>query len=832
MSELATPLQRNINDEMRESYLDYAMSVIVSRALPDARDGLKPVHRRIMYAMHDMGSGPSASYRKSARIVGEVLGKYHPHGDQAVYDAMVRMAQDFSMRYELIDGQGNFGSIDGDSAAAMRYTEARMASIGGRLLDDITKNTVDFDDNFDGSLREPLVLPASIPNLLVNGASGIAVGMSTNIPPHNLNEVCNALDYMLDSWENLEDVTVAELMNFIKGPDFPTGSLLYTHNKNGEDQLTSAYATGRGKLTMRAKAHLEDLGRGRQRIIITEIPYQVNKGSLLERIAHLVHIGKIEGLTDMRDESDREGLRIVIELSRSSDAGEVLESLFKYTPLESTFGVINLALVDGEPRLLTLKQMLRIYIEHRLEIIRRRSEYDLANAEARAHVLEGLLKAIENLDEVIKTIRASESSEEAKENLINGFDLTEIQAQAILDMRLRRLSALERQKLEEEYASVQALISDLRLLLSSPALMRMEIKRELKTIRTDFGDHRQTSIVYDSPSDIGAGDLLLPREETYISFTQSGRISRTYENEMPRFRKNAADAPIYIVHGTTADIVYCITDDGRAATVPVAQLPQAVNPNDGDFYHRLCDFNENDKIIAIVSLPPTLEDGYLFFAARQGDVKRVRISDLPGMRVEQFTIYNVPDGDCLIGVNIVFDDTEIALITHYAQSIMFSVNDVRPTGLAAGGMRGVRLKDDEDYVIGTSLVSPEAQVLVLTDDGRGKRSTLEEYSVQGRGGGGLRTLKAAKGQPNLLVGGTVFVEGDQILLETTQGRVLTIDPMEAPLTKRDYRGDMFFVLNMGEKIAALHTIRKLVELPDYQEPEDDPEISEPDDEKN
>jgi DNA gyrase subunit A len=819
MSEATTTLQRNINDEMRDSYLDYAMSVIVSRALPDARDGLKPVHRRILYAMHAMGSGPSAPYRKSARIVGEVLGKYHPHGDQAVYDAMVRMAQDFSMRYELIDGQGNFGSIDGDSAAAMRYTEARMATIGGRLLEDITKETVNFADNFDGTLQEPVVLPASIPNLLVNGASGIAVGMSTNIPPHNLNEVCDALDHMLDNWEALEDVGVHDLMQFIKGPDFPTGGLVYSRDKNGEDQLTAAYATGRGKLTMRAKAHLEDLGRGRQRIIITEIPYQINKGSLLERIVHLVHTGKIEGLSDMRDESDREGLRIVLELSRNAEVSEVLQSLFKYTPLESTFGVIMLALVDGQPRMLTLKQLLRIYIEHRLEIIRRRSEHDLANAEDRAHVLEGLLIALNSLDEIISTIRESESTDDARVNLMENFDLTERQASAILDMRLRRLAALERQKLQEDYDEVLALIRDLKALLSSQQLMRLEIKRELNAIRKDFGDHRSTSVVYDQPSDIGEVDLLLPREETYISFTQEGRLSRTYENDMPRFRKNAKDAPVHIIHGTTADVLYVFNSAGEASTIPVSQLSQAVNPNDGDSFHRLCGLNEDDHVVGILSLPPTLHDGYVLQATRGGEVKRSRIADLPGIRPEPFTVFNVPDDDQLIAVDVVFDDDEVMLITHQAQSITFSVDDVRPTGLSAGGVRGVRLKDDDDHVVSMGIIRPDAQVLVLTPDGRGKRSTLEEYPVQGRGGGGVRTLKAAKGQPNLLATGAVFTPEDILLLETTHGRVLTLDPFEAPETKRDYKGDMFFTLNMGERALTLRLVKPMVDITSLDEVE-------------
>ncbi len=815
MTELSTPsLQRNINDEMRESYLDYAMSVIVSRALPDARDGLKPVHRRILYAMHNMGSGPDAPYRKSARIVGEVLGKYHPHGDGAVYDAMVRMAQDFSMRYELIDGQGNFGSIDGDNAAAMRYTEAKIAQIGARLLDDIEKNTVDFIDNFDGSLKEPLVLPSSIPNLLVNGASGIAVGMSTNIPPHNLVEVCNAIDYMLDHWEELDNVVVQDLMQFIKGPDFPTGGLVYTKNHNGEDQLTAAYATGRGKLIMRAKAHLEDLGRGRQRIIITEIPYQINKSSLLERIAQLAQSGKIEGLSDMRDESDREGLRIVIELSRNIDPKTVLEGLFKYTPLESTFGVIMLALVDGEPRMLNLKQALRIYIEHRLTIIRRRSEYDLANAEKRAHILEGLLIALKDISKVIDTIRRSQTTDSARNNLIRKFKLSEEQAQAILDMRLRRLAALERRKLEEEYEATTQLIHDLNMLLASPKLMRMEIKRELNILREHYGDHRRTSIIDSEPADIGTEGLLMPREETYIALTQQGHLWRTYDNQMPVITNNESNAPIFLVQGTTADTLYLFTADGRAATVPVSQIPQSTETNGGEHYSRLSAFDDNESIIGMLSISSALEEGYVFFSTRGGEVKRIRISDLPALRVDQFNVYNVADDDQIFAVNIVFDEDVIMLITHQAQSISFAVEEVRPTGLAAGGMRGIRLKDEEDFVVGTGIVKPEHQVFVLTPDGRGKRSPLDEYPIQGRGGGGVRTFKSAKGQPNLLVGGTIVGGQDRILALTDQQRVLLLDPMQAPETKRDYRGDLFFTLNIGERITAIHPIVTLVEPPD------------------
>lgn len=806
--------QRSINDEMREAYLDYAMSVIVSRALPDARDGLKPVHRRILYAMHTMGSGPATPYRKSARIVGEVLGKYHPHGDVAVYDAMVRMAQDFSMRYELVDGQGNFGSIDGDGPAAMRYTEARIADLGARLLDDLEKQTVDFSDNFDGSLQEPIVLPASIPNLIVNGSSGIAVGMSTNIPPHNLGEVCDAVMYMLDNWQHLDEVNVHDLMQFIKGPDFPTGGLIYTQSSNGENQLLSAYATGRGKITMRAKAHLEELGRGRVRIIITEIPFQTNKNNLLERIAELVQIGKIEGLANMRDESDREGLRIVIELMRTADAAKALADLFKYTPLEATFGVIMLALVDGEPRMLTLKQALRIYIEHRLEIIRRRSQYDLANAQARAHIVEGLLVALNDIDRVIAIIRNSETPDAAREELQHVFDFSEIQARAILDMRLRRLAALERHTLQEEYNALVALIRDLQALLSSEQLMRLEIKRELKELREKYTDYRRTVIVNDIPSDVRSGDLLLPQEETYTVMTHAGQLSRTYEFEVPKFRKNNVNPPVFIHAGTTADTLYLCASDGRVATVPVSQLNQQTDSSTGDSFSRLCDLSEQDKVVALFSLPPTIDEGYLFLTTRLGEVKRIRLEDLPGMRVQNFSIFNIAERDQLFTIDLVSDNDEVMLISRQSQAIRFKVSDVRPTGLAAGGMRGMRLKDDDDWLIGAGVVRSGGQVVVITHDGHGKRTPVDEYPLQGRAGGGVRTFRPSKGQPTELVAAAIVEPATQALLLTNQRHTLLTELDKAPEFKRDFRGERFVAVGVGESIIDLHLITPRLSLPD------------------
>ncbi|MFO7320086.1 MAG: DNA topoisomerase (ATP-hydrolyzing), partial [Chloroflexota bacterium] len=626
--------QVNIGQEMRDAYLDYAMSVIVARALPDARDGLKPVHRRILYAMYDMGIRSDTPYKKCARIVGEVLGKYHPHGDAAVYEALVRLAQDFSMRYMLIDGQGNFGSIDGDGAAAMRYTEARMAEIGEELLVDINKDTVDFSDNFDGTLKEPQVLPASFPNLLVNGSSGIAVGMSTNIPPHNLGEICDALVYMLDNWDSLDEITVSDLMQFVKGPDFPTGGLVYRHVdglENGEDTLVSAYSTGRGKLTVRARVHVEDIGRGKQRIIVTELPFQTNKAALIERIATLVRDGKLEGITDLRDESDRQGLRLSIELQRGVETGAVLKKLFQLTPLQDTFSIIMLALVNGEPRLLSLKQALKVYLDHRMEVVRRRSEFDLARARERAHILEGLLKALDNLDEAIAIIRKSRTADTARENLRKTLQITEIQAQAILDMQLRRLAALERKKIEDEYKEKIKLIKYLEGLLKSPQQMRMVIADELRTIKQAYGDPRRTIIVDSTATMTNAADFHVPKEDTWVTLTVGGKLGRSFENVPPKVTGDVKEPPRFVLETDTSELLYLFTAKGTCSTIPVHTLPQVNNPPEGAPFHSLCALNAQDEVVAVVALPMDLETGFLFFVTACGEVKRLRIEDLPGM---------------------------------------------------------------------------------------------------------------------------------------------------------------------------------------------------------
>jgi DNA gyrase subunit A len=719
--------QVNINQEMREAYLDYAMSVIVARALPDARDGLKPVHRRILYAMYDMGIRADTPFKKCARIVGEVLGKYHPHGDVAVYETLVRLAQDFSMRYMLIDGQGNFGSIDGDGAAAMRYTEARLAQIGEELLTDINMNTVDFTDNFDGTLQEPTVLPAAVPSLLVNGASGIAVGMSTNVPPHNLTEVCDACIYVLNMWDKLDDVGVEELMQFIKGPDFPTGGLVYRHidgAEDGEDSLVSAYATGRGKITMRAKCHVEDMGRGKSRIIVSELPYQTNKSSLIERIASLVRDGKLEGITDLRDESDRQGLRLAIELGRGVEVTPVLASLFKYTPLQETYSIIMLALVNGEPRTLTLKQCIKVYLDHRQEIVRRRSEFELTRARDRAHILEGLLKALDVLDEVIATIRKSRTVDTARENIIKLLKCTEIQAQAILDMQLRRLAALERKKIEDEYDEKVKLIKYLEGLLASPKKIRDVIAEELASLKQAYADPRRTIIGDGTAQKVTATDLLVPQEETWVTYTMTGKIGRSYENAPPKITTEVKEPPRFIMHTDTSQIVYLFTADGQCATIPVQQLPQVHEPLEGALYSDLSSLLAKDEVTAVLCLPATLEQGFIFCSTQGGEVKRLKMEDLPGMMSKTFKVMDIEKGDRLGWVFVTHGEDEILLVTSQAQAIRFSEADVRATGMGAGGMRGIKLMGQRDQVVGAAIAEAKQHVWVITDTGTAKTSPM------------------------------------------------------------------------------------------------------------
>lgn len=810
----------NIEQEMRNAYLDYAMSTIVARALPDARDGLKPVHRRILYAMYDMGIRPDTPYKKSARIVGEVLGKYHPHGDSAVYDAMVRLAQDFSMRYQLVDGQGNFGSIDGDGAAAMRYTEARITQLGDYLLTDIQKDTVNFGDNFDGSLTEPLVLPAALPNLLINGSSGIAVGMSTNIPPHNISEICDALVFMLSHWNRVDDISVEELMQFVKGPDFPTGGVIYSHHENedGNNPVLLAYATGRGKITVRAKVHIEDMGRGKSRIIVSELPYQTNKTTLIERIAYLVGAGKLEGLSDLRDESDRtNSVRLVVELQRGADASEVLANLFKLTPLQETFSIIMLALVDQQPRLLSLKQALRVYLEHRLEIVRRRSEYDLARAQDRAHILEGLLKAIDRLDEVVALIRKAKNADAAREGLIRLLDISELQAQAILDMQLRRLASLETKKITDEYKEKITLIKQLETLLKDSKQIRMVIAEELVTLKQTYGDKRRT-IIADSFASTNASDYLVPEEHTWITVTTDGLVARSHDNVPPKVPATMKNPPRIILNSSTAQTLYLFTTRGVCATVPVQQLPQTTDPALGTSIQEITSLAAGDVIVSALGVAMNGgDDSYLFFTTRTGKVKRLRIEDLPGVVAKPFVAMNISDDDELLNVYVTDGKQEILLVSSQAQSIRFSEEDVRATGLPSGGMIGMKLSGQRDHIVGSMIVVAGQYVWNITDDGVGKITPSDEYPVQGRAGGGVISMRLPVSS-RLLAAATIGRQDDNIVVLSSRNKPLYMRIGRAPLVKRGKAGgDIIMTLREGESAALVVTYQSLLVLPEKSE---------------
>ncbi len=807
--------QVNIDQEMRDAYLDYAMSVIVARAIPDARDGLKPVHRRILYAMYDMGMRADTPYKKSARIVGEVLGKYHPHGDAAVYETMVRLAQSFSMRYTLVDGQGNFGSVDGDGAAAMRYTEARMAQIGEELLVDIGKDTVNFEENFDGSLTEPAVLPASIPNLLINGSSGIAVGMSTNIPPHNLGEVCDALVYLLNNWDKMDDITVEELMGFVKGPDFPTGGLVYRHQDGllaEEDTLKTAYATGRGKITVRAKVHIENMGRGKSRIIVSELPYQTNKSALTERIAGLARDGKLEGLADLRDESDRQGIRLVVELQRGVEPEPVLAELFRLTPLQETFSIIMLALVNDEPRVLSLKQCLRVYLDHRLEVVRRRSEYELARARERAHILEGLLKALDKLDEVIAIIRRSRTVDTARENLRKALSISEIQAQAILEMQLRRLAALERKKIEDEHKEKVQLIKHLEGLLKSQKKMREAIAEELVTIKQAYSDPRRTIVVDGTTATVVNGSLLVPEENVWATLTVDGSLGRSYTDEPPKITTEIKQPPRFIVHGTSTHILHMFTRAGQCATIPMQQLPQVNDPAEGAPFHTLCALKVNDEIAAALSLPAGVEDGFLFLATEGGDVKRLRLADLPGMSAHAFPVMNVGQ-DRLGWVLVTSGSDHVLLATAQGQTIRFSEDEVRPTGLPAGGMRGIKLAAQRDRVVGAAVVVDNQYVWSITENGIAKLSPVAEYPAQGRAGSGVINMRLPKDSREVAAV-AIGRQDDKLVVLTSRNKPKYMRLGLAQKVARGRAGGDFVIsLSAKEEVTAAVVYQELLTFP-------------------
>jgi DNA gyrase subunit A len=780
------------------------MSVIVSRALPDARDGMKPVQRRFLYAMYDMGIRADTAYKKSARIVGEVLGKYHPHGDSSVYEAMARLAQDFSMRTMLVDGQGNFGSVDGDPPAAMRYTEARLTAAALDLLTDLNKNTVDFVSNFDDTLEEPGVLPAAIPNLLVNGATGIAVGMATSIPPHNLSEVVDALVFMLERWEKLDDIDVEQLMKFVKGPDFPTGGLII--EEKGDEGIESAYGSGRGRIMVQAKAHIEEMERGKSRIIVSELPYMVNKSSLIERIAELARDGHLEGLSDLRDESDRQGMRIVLELTKNADPNFVLRDLYKRTPMQTTFSINLLALVDGEPRTLTLKQALRVYLEHRLTVIKRRAEFDLEKAKARAHILEGYLVALKNLDEIIELIRSAPDVDAARAKLMKRYKLSELQATAILDMQLRRLAALERKKIETEYKEVTAIIAELTKLLKTPKLMRGVVADELQKVKAAYGDRRRTQIV-SVKEGAKAGSAItasqLPQASVWIGGTDDGLVSRTADDKQPRHSGN--DAPRFLVKASTTDTIYFVSKLGKAAAVAAHLIPEANKMSQGVPWHRVSPLSDTDTLSAVFSLPASKsslgEEICVLTATRFGMIKKSLVTELPGPSSQTFVLVKVNEGDKLNAVGITNGKKEILLITASGNAIRFKEDDVRPMGLVAAGVNGMKL-EDKDEVVGAEILPTDGDIFLLTNEGKAKRVDQKDFPVQGRYGKGVvawdlpgkSTLVAvATGKPNHVA-----------TIHMTKGAPKSTRLDAAGLRKRaSSKGDMVVEVKPGEGITSI-----------------------------
>ncbi len=806
----------DIEEEMRGSYLDYAMSVIVARALPDARDGLKPVQRRILYAMHDMGLRPGTPYKKSARIVGEVLGKYHPHGDQAVYEAMARMAQDFSLRYPLVDGQGNFGSVDGDNPAAMRYTEARLAPIAEEMLADLEKATVDFVENFDGTLREPAVLPAVLPNLLVNGASGIAVGMATNIPPHNLGEVAEALVYLIERWEEREEVTVEELMQFIQGPDFPTGGIIV-----GREGIINAYATGRGRVVVRAVAHIEEMRGNRHRIVVTEIPYQVNKSSLIERIAALVRSGRLDEISDLRDESDRRGISLIIELKRGTQPRKALNRLFKYTPLQTTFGVQLLALVDGEPRLLSLKRALLVFIEHRREVITRRSRFELEKAQRRAHILEGLRLALDFLDEVIALIRESPDAETARERLMARFDLTEVQAQAILDLPLRRLAALERRKLEEEYEETIRRIAYLEDLLANPRKVLHLIREEMERLKETYGDPRRTHIAVDATEAFSEEDLV-PEEEVVVSITSRGYVkrvsARTYRAQgrggrgVTGMATREEDAVAHLLTANSLDSLLFFTDRGKVYQERVYQLPDVGRQARGIPLVNVIALEPGEQVTAVVAVPGNgrrpSEDGqrYLTMVTRQGMIKRVALAEFATVRPSGLIAISLAEGDHLIWAGLTGGDQEIVVVTARGQALRFPETEARPMGRTAAGVNAIRLEPGDEVVGAAVVESPEAELLVVTAGGFGKRTPLGAYPTRGRYGKGVRTYAANQQRTGPIVAALVVRPEDEVLVITQQGIALRTKVASIPRMGRATRGGQLIRLQEGDRVASVTRI--------------------------
>ncbi|MCI0580426.1 MAG: DNA gyrase subunit A [Chloroflexi bacterium] len=810
--EIGTVSLVDINQEMRHAYLDYAMSVIVSRALPDARDGLKPVHRRILYAMYDMGVRPNTPHRKSARIVGEVLGKYHPHGDASVYDTMVRMAQDFSMRYPLVDGQGNFGSVDGDSPAAMRYTEARLSRMAMELLEDIDKETVNFRDNFDGSLQEPAVLPARLPNLLLNGGSGIAVGMATNIPPHNLGELCDAIAYLIDHQDDEEDVTLEDLMQFVKGPDFPTGATIV-----GSEGIKSAYATGRGRVVIRAVARVEELpGRpGRQRINITEIPFQVNKSSLIERIAELANQGKLGEVSDLRDESDRRGISIIVELKRGTQPKKVLNQLYKHTQLQQTFGVQMLALVDREPRLLSLKRALQIYIDHRSEVITRRTLFELDKALHRQHILEGLLIALANLDEIIETIRRAADADVARNDLMSRFGLSELQAIAILDMQLRRLAALERQKLEDEYREISERVEYLRGLLADRKKILALIKQDVQDLKERYGDERRTQIAMGMDSEFSIEDMIQD-QDVLISITQRGYIKRT---PVAAYRKQARGGRGLIGAGTrdedelqhlfaagTLNHILFFSDRGKVYSERTYEIPELDRTARGISLMSILPLMSEERVTVALPVHSFEDAEYLTMITRKGRIKRVQVGEFESVRSSGLIAINLDGDDELGWVKLTRGQEDLIVVSEQGQAIRFNEEEVRAMGRTAAGVYAMRL-DEGDFLTGADAILQGSDLLLITEKGYGKRTLLDEYRLQARYGKGVRamTLNELTGK---LVSARVVSEGDEVTFISASGIILRTSVDTISRQGRYSRGVSVMDLKNSDVIVSVAIVRQ------------------------
>ena len=789
-----------IEEEMRKSYLDYAMSVIVGRALPDIRDGLKPVHRRVLFAMHELGLNWNRAYKKSARVVGEVLGKYHPHGDAPVYEALVRMVQEFSLRYPLVDGQGNFGSIDGDPPAAMRYTETRLAKIAHELLADIDKETVDFTPNFDESLQEPVVLPTKVPNLLVNGSSGIAVGMATNVPPHNLREVVDGLIKVIDNPE----VTIEELMTVIPGPDFPTRGYIY-----GRGGIREAYTTGRGILTLRAKAHVEKMRGGREAIIVTELPYQVNKASLMEKIGELVRDKKIEGISERRDESSREGIRIVLELGRGEMPQIVINQLYKHTQMQTTFGVIMLALVGRRPQVVNLKQMLQEFVAFRREVVTRRTKYDLARAEERAHILEGLRKAVDQIDLVIRIIRQSESPDAARDALMRQLELSEIQAKAILDMRLQRLTQLERHKIVEEHEQTLALIEDLKGILASEQRLLGIIKDELAALREEFGDERRTEILAET-ADLTIEDLLAD-DDMVVTITRSGYIKRTHV-EAYRSQKRGGkgvtgmetkeeDIVEDLFVASTHSYLLFFTNKGKVHWLKVHEIPEGGRQAKGKAMANVLSLADGERVATCVPVRDFESGGYVLFATKQGKVKKTELSAFSHPRAGGIQAITLEEGDEVMAARRTDGQREVLLSSKLGMIIRFPEDEVRPMGRTAAGVRGIDV-DEGDQVIAAETLKEGVTILTVTERGYGKRTPLDEYRLQGRAGKGIIDIKTA-GRNGAVVGMLQVREGDDILVVTTKGKMIRLHADEITSQGRNTMGVRIIDLDADDQVGNL-----------------------------